>query len=170
MKISFIIACYNYEKYVGECISSCLGQVGANSNLEVIVIDDGSVDSSIGVISGFSDDRLKLTKIENSGVEKACNIAFSEASGEYIVRVDADDRLAPNYLSHIERYCEHNDFVYSDYTEIDAQGSSIQHINLPEFSREEIMTRGDFLATGTCIRKTIVESIGIQRDGQKLWS
>ena len=63
--------------------------------------------------------------------------------------------LAPNYLSHIERYCEHNDFVYSDYTEIDAQGSYLAYQLARIFSQRDY-GKGDFLATEHVLERLLL--------------
>lgn len=90
-KISIIVPVYNVEKYLNKCVDSLLSQT--YSNIEIILIDDGSNDSS-GIIcdeyaSKFSN--IIVKHIENGGQGRARNIGISMASGEYIMFCDSDD-------------------------------------------------------------------------------
>ena len=160
--ISFLITCFNYEKYVEKCIISCLNQRDSKLGYEIIIVDDGSTDSSLSLARKYSSKFVKVISLENSGVEKACNVGIDEAIGEYIVRVDADDYLSENYLHAIEKYLGKSDFLYSNYEEVDEGNNIIQSIELPEFEVDEILRRGDFLATGTCVKKEIVTKYMVQ--------
>jgi glycosyltransferase involved in cell wall biosynthesis len=150
MDISIVITAFNYAEYIENCVASCLSQHGVNVEYELIVVDDGSTDQTPFVLQQISDVRLRKFRIENSGIEAASNFGFREANGKYIVRVDADDLLLPGYLAEMQKYISATyDFIYSDYTVIDANGSLIDTVHLPDFDLAEIRARGDFLATGT---------------------
>ena len=158
MDVSIVITTYNYAKFISNCISSCLGQTGHNLDFEVVVIDDGSSDGTQKIIKKFSDTRLSSRRIENSGIERASNLGFSIAQGRYVVRVDADDTLQPDYLKIMGDYLDtSNAFIYPNYNVIDAFGELIAEIKLPEFNKTEIFRRGDFLASGTLYRADIVK-------------
>lgn len=89
-KVSIIIPAYNTEFYIKEAVKSALEQTV--SNIEVIVVDDGSSDSTVSVIEAIRDDRLKLlVNDRNLGVSGARNRALSEARGEWIAVLDSDD-------------------------------------------------------------------------------
>ena len=96
--ISIIITVYNYGLYIEECINSCLLQCETSLRYEVIVVDDGSTDETSLILGKLTNKLLRKFRIENSGIESASNFGFSKARGKYIVRVDADDKLLPNYL------------------------------------------------------------------------
>lgn len=161
MDVSIIISTFNYAKYIRGCIESCLHQTSHNLEYEVIVIDDGSTDNTAQICEDFLSEKLSVFRIENSGIEKACNFGFSLAKGMYVVRVDADDSLMSDYLSVVERYLETDfGFIYSDYKTIDSNGDFIKHIKLPEFDENEIFKRGDFLATGTLYKKDLIDELG----------
>jgi len=95
--VSFIIPCYNYEKFVGEAIASVKKQKG---DWECIVVDDGSADASLQAIQAAvgKDKRFRILTQPNSGVAAARNRGAVESKGEFLVFLDADDRLRPNFL------------------------------------------------------------------------
>jgi glycosyltransferase involved in cell wall biosynthesis len=166
--ISFIVVSYNYQDYIEECINSCLKQEYSDLTFEVIVINDGSTDNTKFILKKLNDIRLKKFTIKNSGVEIASNFGLKESSGKYIVRVDADDTLEPNFLSEIGKILKMNyDFYYSDYRIINEKSEFISNVYLPEFEVSEIFKRGDFLATGTIYRRNIIQEIGFYNIDQK---
>jgi glycosyltransferase involved in cell wall biosynthesis len=93
--ISIITPCYNNQAFLREAISSALNQT--YSNVEIVVIDDGSTDSSLEIIKGFSD-RICWETGENRGAPMARNRGIELAKGEYIKFLDADDVLLPDCL------------------------------------------------------------------------
>lgn len=97
--ISVIVPFYNVEEYLGKCLSSILAQ--DYKNLEILLIDDGSTDSSskIAVAYAKKDSRIRLIHSHSANISAARNIGISQARGEYISFVDADDYVAPNYIS-----------------------------------------------------------------------
>jgi glycosyltransferase involved in cell wall biosynthesis len=93
--VSVLIPCHNNEAFVGEAIESALGQT--YSNIEVIVVDDGSTDKSLQVIKNYGD-RIKWQAGPNRGACAARNTAFSLSQGEFIQFLDADDLLLPGKI------------------------------------------------------------------------
>lgn len=161
MDISIVITAYNYADYLEECIDSCLCQDDSGLEYEVIVVDDGSTDQTPGILKGLSDPRLRKYRIENGGIEKASNFGFEKARGNYIVRVDADDKLFSNYLHDIWPHLQNEfGFFYPDYAVINADGKIMEEMILPEFQTAEIFRRGDFLATGTLYSAKILTEMG----------
>lgn len=150
MDVSIVVTAFNYARYIDECLDSCLSQQGMTLEYEVIVVDDGSTDETPALLERRCDPRLRVLRIENSGIELASNHGFESALGRYIVRVDADDALLPNYLASMAPMLEQDfGFCYADYTIIDGDSMAQEVVRLPEFDVAEVMTRGDFLATGT---------------------
>lgn len=90
MKISFIIPVYNVEKYLEECISSVLT---LNIDFEVILVDDGSTDSSGLLCDNWAekDERIKVIHQKNGGLSSARNTGIQHSSGDYMVFLDSDD-------------------------------------------------------------------------------
>ncbi|GKU77023.1 glycosyltransferase family 2 protein [Paenibacillus sp. L3-i20] len=98
IKISFIIPVYNVEKYLSQCIESLLFQ--DYHSLEVILINDGSTDSSPLICDRFAnqDDRIIVIHKNNGGPSSARNIGIDNATGDYICFVDSDDFWIKNRL------------------------------------------------------------------------
>lgn len=96
--ISVIIPCYNQEKYISECLNSLIAQTF--QDFEAIIIDDGSTDSSALIVRNYTDKypNFKLLSQQNQGVIAARNFAISNAKGEYIFPLDADDIIVPQAL------------------------------------------------------------------------
>ncbi len=94
--VSIIIPVYNSENYIAETLTSCLVQT--HQNLEVIVVNDGSIDGSEAVIRTFDDPRIRYFPIGNSGSCAARNFGISQSQGELIQFLDHDDLLKRDKL------------------------------------------------------------------------
>lgn len=94
--ISTIVPVYNAEKYIDRCLESLLNQ-SICKNIEIIVINDGSTDSTPKIINRYSEtfDNIKVLHTTNQGVSAARNLGIQQARGEYITFIDADDWLEP---------------------------------------------------------------------------
>lgn len=88
---------YNAERYVEEAVRSVLGQT--YSDLELIVIDDGSTDASARIVGDIADPRIRLITKRNAGIAAALNDGVALAQGEFIARMDADDIAMPERLA-----------------------------------------------------------------------
>lgn len=95
-----MIPLYNKEKYIGRTIESILSQ--KISNIEIVVVNDGSTDSSLDIVSQYTDRRIRIIDKTNEGVSATRNRGMIEAKGEYVCFLDADDVLLPNALSEFE--------------------------------------------------------------------
>ena len=106
LKLSIIMPAYNAEKTIEASIQSVLSSV--SDGFELIVINDGSKDSTEDVIKSFDDARIKYIKKQNSGVSDTRNYGLNEAKGEYITFIDSDDcytdRAVDKLIGYIEQY------------------------------------------------------------------
>ena len=107
--ISVVVPVYNTKVYIALSIESILAQT--YPHLELILIDDGSVDGSGHICDQYAakDPRVKVIHQNNRGVSHARNVGLNEASGEYIAFVDADDSIAPVYLESLHRLLKDKD-------------------------------------------------------------
>lgn len=96
--ISVIVACYNYERYVGSALESVISQDYPNK--ELIVINDGSTDGSLSVIQRYGQHGQVIDQV-NQGHIAAVNRGFAECRGEIVLFLDADDLLEPDALSRV---------------------------------------------------------------------
>ena len=159
---SIIITTYNYGRYIEECVDSCMQQEDF-SDFEVIVVDDGSTDDTRQRLEKYRDKGLRSFFNENAGIEGASNFGIRQAEGKYIVRVDADDKLGPRFLTVMSKRVTDDPlrFYYSNYETIDSESRRIEAIHLPPFDVAEISTRGDFLATGTVYDRNGLFKMGL---------
>lgn len=92
--VSIVIPAYNAEAYLNDCLSSVMGQAD-----EIIVVDDGSTDSTPAIASGF--DGVRLISTPNRGLASARNEGIRASSGQWLVFVDADDCLLPGAVARL---------------------------------------------------------------------
>ncbi len=99
--ISVIVPVYNVEKYVGRCLTSIINQ--SYTNLEIIVVNDGSTDNSLSVCEAYAakDNRIKLITQENRGLSGARNTGLRHYTGEYVTFVDSDDWIHCNMVEYL---------------------------------------------------------------------
>ena len=98
MRVSIVIDNYNYEAYVARAVDSALAQT--HSDVEVVVVDDGSRDGSMGVIRGYAD-RVTVIDKPNGGQGSAYNAGYARTTGDMVVFLDADDWLYPQAAAEI---------------------------------------------------------------------
>jgi len=96
MLISVVVPVYNMEKYIEQCVDSLLNQT--YTNLEIILVDDGSKDSSGSMCDDYAlkDSRIKVIHQKNAGLSAARNSGMDIATGDYIGFVDSDDWIEPD--------------------------------------------------------------------------
>lgn len=142
MKISIIVPVYNSEKYLEKCISSLIYQT--YKNLEIIVVNDGSIDKSKSVINKFSkkDGRIKVINKKNSGVSDTRNVGINASSGDYLLFVDSDDYIDLEYVEKSVQYIEQNDLDYLKCSYIELVGSTesrVAYYSSKIFTKEEVI-------------------------------
>lgn len=96
--VSVIVPTYNSGKYIKACLDSICGQT--YRALEIIVIDDGSMDSTVSIIKTYTarDERIVPYYNENHGVSYSRNFGLEHCSGEYVTFIDSDDIVAPDFI------------------------------------------------------------------------
>lgn len=130
MKISIIIPVYNLEDYIATTLKSCREQ--SYSDFEVIIVDDGSTDSSSERIRPYLDDhRFRYFRQKNAGVSAARNKGIEESTGEFITFLDGDDTLAPDTLERFAGFISgtpDTDWVLFSVKRVLEDGSEMKNI------------------------------------------
>lgn len=123
--VSFIIAAYNEEKYINQCIDSCLAQT--YQEIEICVTDDGSRDNTWNCLSLYNNDpRVKLARFsENRGKVAAFNNSFSMANGSYIAIMGADDLCDSDRIERSIKKIDKKGLVFGDMLVINEKGMVI---------------------------------------------
>ncbi len=126
MKLSIIIPVYNVEKYLRDCLESvALACLDYPNETEIIIVDDGSTDSSPLIIDRFADEHSNFVVIHknNEGVAKARNDGLATASGEYVWFVDSDDMIEKESITLIRNQLlrTETDLLIFDATEFNAR-------------------------------------------------
>ena len=121
--VSVIIPVYGVERYLRQCLDSVVGQT--YENLEILVIDDGSIDQS-GVIAdeyARKDQRVQVIHQENAGLSAARNTGLAKATGEYIICIDSDDFLRTDMLEKLYFAMEetNSDIAVCDYCRLEGE-------------------------------------------------
>jgi len=95
-KISILLPIYNDEKYIEKSIKSVLNNT--YNSYELVVINDGSTDSSVSIIESFNDNRIKIYNKSNSGLIDTLNYGLKKCENEIIMRMDGDDEIDKNKI------------------------------------------------------------------------
>lgn len=141
-KVSIIIPVYNCEKYIGRCLESVLSQT--YSDIEILVIDDGSQDKSLEIIRQLAqgESKIQVYHQENKGVSVARNQGLERARGKYLAFLDGDDYLGKNYIEKMVQSAKENnsELVICGYQKINQDDIVLEKI-IPgkylQFKREE---------------------------------
>ena len=173
MRFSVVIAAYNAAATLGEAIGSVLAQT--RQDFEVIVIDDGSSDSTAAIAASFADQRVRVYSQENAGPSAARNRGIALAVGEYVSTLDSDDLWLPDYLAEMGRALEENPqagFAYTDAWVLhEASGRFRQatvamsegHPPAPTLPREQFIAellQRNFVHNSVTMRRTVLEQVG----------
>lgn len=137
MKVTIGIPAYNTEKYISECIESCLNQ--GYKDIEILVVDDGSTDKTMEILKNY-DVRVIRNK-RNMGIGYSRNIIIDNARGDAILFLSSDDRLlrhaVGSFVNYLKRY--RDSFIYSNYYIIDEYGRRTGINVIRKMSREEFV-------------------------------
>ena len=157
-KISVIIPCFNQAEFLEECVDSVLQQT--MTDFEIIVVDDGSTDEkSKEILDAFKKPKTKIIRQQNMGLVGARNTGVKNARGKYILPLDCDDKISPNFLELCSKYMDKNKNcgICGGLTEF--FGSKTGVWDLPKYSFPEILL-GNRMVCTHMYRKTDWEKVG----------
>ena len=157
--VSVIIPIYNMESFLAETLQSVLAST--YPHFEVILVDDGSTDKSVDIAQSFvdNDQRVHLFRQENAGPCRARNRAVKESKGKYIFPHDADDLLAPHFLSDAVAVLEAQPEVKLVCPTIEFIGARKGIWQLPTFDRH-LLARRNHIAACALYRRTDFDRVG----------
>ena len=158
-KVSIVLPTHNGSKYIRRSIESCLAQ--SHTNLELIVVDDGSTEDMRAVVSEFSDPRVRFVRLEkNLGLPGALNTGFSLAAGDYLTWTSDDNYYEPHAIERLSGFLRNHpgiEFVYASSYIIDetksAETSPIRRTQPPEDLTRTNVVGGCFLYTRRVYRE-----------------
>jgi len=159
--VTVIMPAYNSADYISQAIESVLIQ--SYPKFELLIVDDGSTDNTGEIILQNKDERIKYFHKENGGPSGARNLAISKAKGQYIMPLDADDMMTPDFIArHLQEFDSHPeaDLIYCDVLLIDADGNPIRVMNKPEYQDRRNLIRDLF----RCGHPVIPFRLGIRRN------
>ncbi|MDY2963491.1 glycosyltransferase family 2 protein [Streptococcus dysgalactiae] len=148
MEVSIIIPVYNAEKTLVKCMESVLSQTF--SDFEIILINDGSKDNSINIMTYYEEKYPNIVVIDkcNEGASVTRNIGMDIAKGKYLIFIDSDDYIDPDYVETLYKEITTNqlDIVISGIKMVDSQGKikNITKLGETEWSR--------YVVTSPCTR------------------
>ena len=145
--ISVIIPAFNRAESIGETIGSLLGQ--DYKDFEIVIVDDGSSDNTVGVIQAIDDPRIRLfLQPKNMGGNAARNRGIREARASIICFLDSDDRFLPHKLRYIDTY-------FRDHPEVDALIDSFELLYPPQMHKAKAARINPVLNTNKEVEEAI---------------
>jgi glycosyltransferase involved in cell wall biosynthesis len=157
--VSIVIPCYNHEQFIEETIRSV--SQSTYSPLEIIVVNDGSTDGSEDVIKTLQKHYLNLKYFsqENEGPAAARNNGIRKSKGKYILPLDADDLISPDYIANGVKILSENNEVKLVYCEAEFFGERSGKWKLPPYS-PKLLARENMIFCSAIYRKEDWERVG----------
>jgi glycosyltransferase involved in cell wall biosynthesis len=167
-RVSVVIPAFNQAQFLGAAIDSALHQT--HRDLEVVVVDDGSTDSTGDVLASYAQRRaVRVVRQENAGVGAARNAGFTASTGSLVCFLDADDYYHPDRIARqIDRF-ERRDvgFAYCDIVRVDAHGAVVDDYDVGRARRvvegdifESLLEGGYFPPHTVIVRREVFEASG----------
>lgn len=143
--ISIIVPIYNAEKYLNKCIKSLINQT--KQELEFVLVNDGSTDTSEDIIKSYKDKRIKYFKNKNQGIGKTRNFGIDKATGKYIMFLDSDDYLATHACEELFNKAEKDnlDLVINDFYRVDEETEKQEEIKILDFKNTTLKENKNLL-------------------------
>lgn len=165
---SFLIANYNTRPYAREMLESLKAQTF--QEWEAIIVDDASKDGGIGdIVDELKDERFKYICLNrNMGASYARNLGFKKCVGKYIVIVDSDDMLMPEYLAEMNRVFQQNPEATLGFVDLEYFGSQNMVVKRPLKRIEDLALEQWIPHGGLCMTRETMEKSGGYYPGEEL--
>lgn len=153
-----IIPCYNQGGYLEESVGAVLGQT--YTDVEIIIVNDGSNDSlTLNLLKEYQDDRIVIVHTINQGLAAARNNGITAASGEYILPLDADDKIDKSYIEKAVALLDSDRTLGIVYSRAQLFGGIDDEWPLPEYSIQEMM-KDNIIFCSAVFRRSDWETVG----------
>lgn len=137
-KVSVIIPCYNQGQYLNEAVQSVLAQTCGD--FEIIIVNDGSTDGfTNALLSKYDGQKIKVLHTANHGLSEARNNGIRASTGRYILPLDADDKIGPEYLAEAIKVLDADPEMGIVYCEAEYFGAKTGKWDLPPYSFQKML-------------------------------
>jgi glycosyltransferase involved in cell wall biosynthesis len=172
--VSVLIPVYNAAEFVKDAVESILAQ--SYSDFEVIIVNDGSTDSSLEILESIKDNRIKIISQPNAGIAAALNNGIEHTSGKYIARQDADDISLPGRLEKQVEFLEKNAGygLLGGWAKIidkegKATGRFLKHDTTNAKLHYDLLWNSPFVHPSVMFRKECINKVGGFYTGKELF-
>lgn len=163
MRFSVLIPVYNTEKYLEKCLQSVLNQT--YQNFEIVIVDDGSTDSSSLICDKYCDnypDKVKVIHKENQGLISTRRVGIDNAKGDFCIFVDSDDYIKENLLSELNR-------VLTEDATIDLLIYSFNYVQDDKIVKQFHRIEQDGTVWDDSNKKEVIEKLLYSNDVTPIW-
>jgi glycosyltransferase involved in cell wall biosynthesis len=158
--VAVIIPCHNYAHFLKDAIESILAQTTKPS--DILVIDDASNDDPANVVLEYKTHGVRIVRTDNRSLSRTRNLGAELTKSAYLLYLDADDMLAPNYIERCLDAMTKPGIAFA-YPDMQWFGEEKRHIRSPEFESEALL-RSNFASSNALIRRQAFDIVGGYRD------
>ena len=157
-KVSLIVPCYNMGNFLDETINSALESTF--QDFEIVIVNDGSTDDYTNkLLSNYNKPKTKVIHTKNKGLVSARNTALANSTGEYILPLDADDRISPQYIQLAVEHFDSHPNTGIVYCIAERFGEKTGIWEFPEFNIEKMLYQ-NLIFNCSFFRRKDIDTIG----------
>jgi glycosyltransferase involved in cell wall biosynthesis len=158
IQFSVITPSYNYGRFIGDCLASVVAQEAVE--VEHLVFDAGSTDNTLEVLAGYP--HAQVVSEPDRGMCDGINKGFDRCQGEWVMWLNADDRLLPGALAAVSEFAEKHpqaDVIFGCWNFIDDGGRFIREMTLFPFQRQMLLFLGCYIGSTSTFyrRRTVID-------------
>jgi glycosyltransferase involved in cell wall biosynthesis len=155
--VAVVIPCHNYGEFLAECLDSVLAQTARPA--EIVVVDDSSTDATPNVAGRYAARGVRYLRVECGNVNLSRAAGMAETSAGMLCFLDADDRLAPDYLAAAVAALDADPGAAIAYTDMETFGADSGRMVHPRDPSKADITRENYIHAGSVVRRVAVESV-----------
>lgn len=173
MLLSIIVPVYNVEDFLSRCLDSLINQDLPKDQYEILIVNDGSPDSSLQIAENYQKENsnLKIISQENKGLSEARNTGFRNSTGKYVYFIDSDDYIQKNVLQNLMNIVTQLNLDFLGFGSTSTSKSDYNaSINFLDIDKIEVYDGNTFIAKHNylanawwyIIKKEVIDSVGLQ--------